>query len=84
MKIFVSYEGGTGGRFLGVVFQSFYTENISLLKADSGHWNSEVYVWDLPPSRENIEINPVSVLDYSDITFPKAIQFVKDLSLIHI
>ena len=78
MKIFVSYEGGTGGRFLGVVFQSFYTENISLLKADSGHWNSEVYVWDLPPSRENIEINPVSVLDYSDITFPKAIQFVKD------
>lgn len=78
MKVFVSYEGGTGGRFLGVVFQSFFTDNMSLLKADSGHWNSEVYVWDVPPTEENIEINPVAVLDYSEATFPQAVQFVKD------
>ena len=78
MKVFVSYEGGTGGRFLGVVFQSFFTDNMSLLKADSGHWNSEVYVWDVPPTKENIEINPVAVLDYNETTFPQAVQFVKD------
>lgn len=78
MKVFVSYEGGTGGRFLGVVLQSFFTDDIPLLKADSGHWNSEIYVWDVPPTEENIAINPVAVLDYNDVTFPQAVQFVKD------